>query len=188
MFTGIVEALGVVESIQRVELNQGPVVRLVVVTDLAVEAMPLGASIAVDGVCLTIVERAAGHFAADLGPETLALTTLGNARAGEPRPPRAAAQGGRSAGRPHGRRPRRRHGNGRGARARGRVAGAGHLGAAAGVALPRREGLGRCRRRQPDGQHRHRRRVLGDPDPAHARGHQAGRQAASATPSTSRPT
>jgi riboflavin synthase len=77
MFTGIIEALGVVESIQRLELRQGPVVRLVVVTDLDVEAMPIGASIAVDGVCLTIVERAVGHFAADLGPETLALTTLG---------------------------------------------------------------------------------------------------------------
>ena len=48
-----------------------------VVTDLDVEALPIGASIAVDGVCLTIVERAAGRFAADLGPETLALTTLG---------------------------------------------------------------------------------------------------------------
>ena len=39
--------------------------------------MPLGASIAVDGVCLTVVERAVGRFAADLGPETLACTTLG---------------------------------------------------------------------------------------------------------------
>jgi riboflavin synthase len=77
MFTGIIEALGVVESIQRLELNQAPVVRLVVVTDLPVESMAIGASIAVDGVCLTIVERAVGHFAADLGPETLALTTLG---------------------------------------------------------------------------------------------------------------
>jgi len=82
MFTGIVEALGVVESIQRVELDQAPVVRLVVVTDLPVEAMPIGASIAVDGVCLTIVERAVGHFAADLGPETLALTTLGSLERG----------------------------------------------------------------------------------------------------------
>jgi len=82
MFTGIVEALGVVESIQRIELNQAPLVRLVVVTDLGVEAMPIGASIAVDGVCLTIVERAVGHFAADLGPETLALTTLGNLEPG----------------------------------------------------------------------------------------------------------
>jgi riboflavin synthase len=82
MFTGIVEALGVVESIQRVELSQGPVVRLVVVTDLDVETLPIGASIAVDGVCLTVVDRAVGHFAADLGPETLALTTLGNLEPG----------------------------------------------------------------------------------------------------------
>src|SRR5215471_8561248 len=82
MFTGIVEALGVVESIQRLEHNQAPVVRLVVVTDLPVEAMPIGASIAVDGVCLTIVGRTAGHFAADLGPETLALTTLGSLESG----------------------------------------------------------------------------------------------------------
>jgi riboflavin synthase len=83
MFTGIVEALGVVESIQRIELNQAPVVRLVIVTDLPVEALPIGASIAVDGVCLTIVERAVGHFAADLGPETLALTTLGTLEPGD---------------------------------------------------------------------------------------------------------
>ena len=82
MFTGIIEALGVVESIQRVELNQAAVVRLVVVTDIDVEAMPIGASIAVDGVCLTIVARTAGHFAADLGPETLALTTVGNLEPG----------------------------------------------------------------------------------------------------------
>src|SRR5204863_2675639 len=65
MFTGIIEALGVVESIQRLELNQAPVVRLVVVTDLDVETLPIGGSIAVDGVCLTIVERAVGHFGAD---------------------------------------------------------------------------------------------------------------------------
>src|SRR6185436_20068634 len=82
MFTGIIEALGVVESIQRVELKQAPVVRLVVVTDVDVETLPIGASIAVDGVCLTIVERAVGHFSADLGPETLALTTLGALESG----------------------------------------------------------------------------------------------------------
>jgi riboflavin synthase len=82
MFTGIIEALGVVESIQRIELSQAPVVRLAVVTDLDIETLPIGASIAVDGVCLTIVERAAGRFAADLGPETLALTTLGALESG----------------------------------------------------------------------------------------------------------
>ena len=59
MFTGIIEALGVVESIQRVELTQAPVVRLAVVTDLDVETLPIGASIAVDGVCLTAVSSSA---------------------------------------------------------------------------------------------------------------------------------
>jgi riboflavin synthase len=83
MFTGIVEAIGVVESIQRVELEQAAVVRLVVGTDVDVASLPLGASIAVDGVCLTVVERAVGHFAADLGPETLALTTLGTLQPGD---------------------------------------------------------------------------------------------------------
>ena len=109
MFTGIVEGLGVVESIQRVELEQAAVVRLVIGTELPVESLPLGASIAVDGVCLTVVasepgelrstgsiagglepsqgsrlaSHAVGHFAADLGPETLALTTLGTLQPGD---------------------------------------------------------------------------------------------------------
>jgi riboflavin synthase len=73
MFTGIIEALGTVDALDARAGN----VRLAVVTSLDVASLPLGASIAVDGVCLTIVERAAGRFAADLGPETLARTTLG---------------------------------------------------------------------------------------------------------------
>jgi riboflavin synthase len=81
MFTGIVESLGVVESIERAVPDRG-VVRLVVTTGLDVGALPLGASIAVDGVCLTVVERARGRFGADLGPETLALTTLGGLERG----------------------------------------------------------------------------------------------------------
>jgi riboflavin synthase len=91
MFTGIVEGRGTVESIGRAEPARTPaapadaqpeetestVVRLVVKTALDVAGLPIGASIAVDGVCLTIVDRAPGRFAADLGPETLMLTTLG---------------------------------------------------------------------------------------------------------------
>jgi riboflavin synthase len=73
MFTGIIEATGTVAALDRREGG----VRLVVETELDVAALPLGASIAVDGVCLTVVERGAGRFAADLGPETLARTTLG---------------------------------------------------------------------------------------------------------------
>jgi riboflavin synthase len=73
MFTGIVEARGTVEELE----PKGTVTRVVIATaDLPVEELPLGASIAVDGVCLTVIERSPGRFAADLGPETLALTTL----------------------------------------------------------------------------------------------------------------
>jgi riboflavin synthase len=82
MFTGIIEATGTVATLERREGG----VRLTVTTELDVAALPIGASIAVDGVCLTVVERAAGRplarFTADLGPETLALTTLGALRPG----------------------------------------------------------------------------------------------------------
>jgi riboflavin synthase len=80
MFTGIIEATGQVESLEAQHGGAGA--RLVVTTDLDVGTLPLGASIAVDGCCLTVVERSAGRFAADLGPETLARTTLGALRPG----------------------------------------------------------------------------------------------------------
>jgi riboflavin synthase len=76
MFTGIIEATGTVTALEKRE----GAVRLSVTTPLPVAELPLGASIAVDGVCLTVVDRASvpsQTFAADLGPETLACTTLG---------------------------------------------------------------------------------------------------------------
>jgi riboflavin synthase len=78
MFTGIVEKTGTVESIARAEPER-PAARLTVSTDLDLGGTVVGASIAVDGVCLTVVDLdvARGRFAADLGPETLMLTTLG---------------------------------------------------------------------------------------------------------------
>src|SRR5882672_12012171 len=78
MFTGIIEGTGTVDALQARQDGA----RLAIKTELDVGALPLGASIAVDGVCLTVVERAAGRFAADLGPETLARTTLGALRPG----------------------------------------------------------------------------------------------------------
>jgi riboflavin synthase len=83
MFTGIVESMGTVESIARAEPER-PAARLTVASKLDLSAVTLGASIAVDGVCLTVVELdvARGRFAADLGPETLLLTTLGNLEPG----------------------------------------------------------------------------------------------------------
>jgi riboflavin synthase len=73
MFTGIIEGTGTVEVLQATPGGA----RLSVATTLDGSTLPVGASIAVDGVCLTVVERATGRFAADLGPETLARTTLG---------------------------------------------------------------------------------------------------------------
>jgi riboflavin synthase len=82
MFTGIVEARGTVERLEAA----AAVCRLRIATpaDFPVEGLPLGASIAVDGVCLTVTGRAPGWFSADLGPETLALTTLGALTPGAP--------------------------------------------------------------------------------------------------------
>jgi riboflavin synthase len=77
VFTGIVEGLGKVESLRA---SAGGTRRLTVKTDLPVGKLPLGASIAVNGACLTIVARRTGRpstFQADVGPETLACTTLG---------------------------------------------------------------------------------------------------------------
>ena len=82
MFTGIVEGIGKVESLR---MGIGGTRRLTVKTNLEVGKLPLGASIAVNGACLTIVARRAGHpsmFQADVGPETLACTTLGSLGAG----------------------------------------------------------------------------------------------------------
>jgi riboflavin synthase len=78
VFTGIVEGLGKVESLRA---GTGGTRRLTVKTDLPVGKLPLGASIAVNGACLTMVARRPGRpstFEADIGPETLACTTLGS--------------------------------------------------------------------------------------------------------------
>lgn len=72
MFTGLIESIGTVE--QLVEAPAGR--RLRVRTDVAAE-LQLGESIAVSGVCLTVVDRDAQSFAADVSPETLRVTSLG---------------------------------------------------------------------------------------------------------------
>lgn len=71
MFTGLIEDLGTVAAVEPVP--QG--VRLTVQTKLA--ELTHGASVAVDGVCLTAVGLAEGRFTADVSAETLSKTTLG---------------------------------------------------------------------------------------------------------------
>jgi riboflavin synthase len=46
--------------------------------------LPVGASVAVNGVCLTVVQREGDWFRFEAGPETLRLTNLGELKAGDP--------------------------------------------------------------------------------------------------------
>ena len=73
MFTGLVEETGIITT--RCEVADG--LRLVIRASLVLAALRLGESIAVSGVCLTVVERDGDTFAVDCSPETLRRTTLG---------------------------------------------------------------------------------------------------------------
>ena len=72
MFTGLVEAVG--ELVERKPTSGG--FRLRVATALAAELSP-GDSVAVNGVCLTVILADHGEIHADVGPETVRVTTLG---------------------------------------------------------------------------------------------------------------
>jgi riboflavin synthase len=76
MFTGIIEELGAVESVE----SRAAGARLKIHCRKVLEDMTVGASIAVNGVCLTAVEVHAESFAADLAPETLRASNLGALR------------------------------------------------------------------------------------------------------------
>jgi riboflavin synthase len=76
MFTGIVEERGTV-------LEAGAF-RLVVGCRTVVSESDIGASVAVNGVCLTVVARGPEDLAFDLSEETLGRSTLGRLRPGDP--------------------------------------------------------------------------------------------------------
>ncbi len=76
MFTGLIEEVGHVLKLEGA--------RLVVGARLVLADATEGASIAVNGVCLTVVERGAQHLGFDLGPETRNRTALGELGAGDP--------------------------------------------------------------------------------------------------------
>lgn len=73
MFTGIIEAIGEIDGVER----RGGDLRLKIHTGkLDMSDVGLGDSIAVNGVCLTAVELEEAAFVADVSRETLAATTL----------------------------------------------------------------------------------------------------------------
>jgi riboflavin synthase len=80
MFTGIIEELGQVRSIEK----RGEGARLVVAARAVTEGTQEGDSIAVNGVCLTAIDVRADSFSADGSSETLQRSTLGTLRAGSP--------------------------------------------------------------------------------------------------------
>ncbi len=80
MFTGIVEELGTVAALER----GADSARLTVRGPLVTSDAEHGASIAVNGVCLTVTEHGEGAFTVDVMAETLHRTSLGALRTGDP--------------------------------------------------------------------------------------------------------
>ena len=73
MFTGIIEETGAVRAFERSAAGA----RMVVEADKTLSDLEIGGSIAVNGCCLTAIEIDADSFSADLSPETLDKTNLG---------------------------------------------------------------------------------------------------------------
>lgn len=78
MFTGLVEEIGVVEELEQLD----DAVRIAVRAPKVTEDAAPGDSIAVDGVCLTVVDNVDGTFTADVMRETLDRSRLGTYKAG----------------------------------------------------------------------------------------------------------
>lgn len=80
MFTGIIEELGSVRSIE----ERGENARIVIAAQVVTEGTNHGDSISVNGVCLTALDIHSDSFAADVSRETLLRSTLGNLKPGAP--------------------------------------------------------------------------------------------------------
>ncbi len=79
MFTGLVESVG-----QLVEVSpHAGGLRARIAAPFAGE-LGAGESVAVNGVCLTTIAHSSASFDVDIGPETLAVTSLGHLRSGAP--------------------------------------------------------------------------------------------------------
>ena len=84
MFTGIVEELGMVTDVHWLAEGADSAARLTVAGILVMADAAPGDSIAVSGVCLTVVDVGDGCFTADVMRETLIRTTLADAIVGTP--------------------------------------------------------------------------------------------------------
>jgi riboflavin synthase len=78
MFTGLIEAVGTVAELKTAAGG----FRIRIQTSLAADLSP-GDSLAVNGVCLTVIAADGGEVHADIGPETARVTTLGSMHGGQ---------------------------------------------------------------------------------------------------------
>lgn len=79
MFTGLIEATGRISGFER----QGSAGILCLATTLPLQEIALGDSIAVNGVCLTVTQKAESTICFDVSPESITRTTIGNLRSGD---------------------------------------------------------------------------------------------------------
>ncbi len=79
MFTGIIEGLGTIKKIK----SSGQSSRITIDTGFSLESTKIGDSIAVNGTCLTAVEINQNQFDADVAPETLDKTVIGDLHPGD---------------------------------------------------------------------------------------------------------
>jgi len=79
MFTGLIESLGEIAEVKAIDAGFSLRIASGIAGDLR-----LGESVAVNGVCLTVVDfsTAAGVFSTEIGPETARVTSLGDLKSG----------------------------------------------------------------------------------------------------------
>jgi len=80
MFTGIVEEMGAVTSMEQTLAGT----RLTILASRVLSELKIGDSISINGICLTVVARGEQSFGVDVSPETLSVTTLGRLKGGAP--------------------------------------------------------------------------------------------------------
>jgi len=80
VFTGLVEEVGAIERVENTALGR----RLWIRARRVLDGVRLGDSLSVSGCCLTVVAVEGDRWAADVVPETLSRTTLGEVAGGDP--------------------------------------------------------------------------------------------------------
>jgi len=79
MFTGIIEEMGRIEAFVRNKES----CRLSIQAEIVLEDLAAGASVTINGACMTVLELRSTEFSCDVSPETLRLTNLGRLKTGD---------------------------------------------------------------------------------------------------------